>query len=160
MDVTANDSPIFQARLTPYRSLKRGGFVVLVSITLAVTCAHAVVFFMANAWPVAAFFGLDLVLLYGAFWLSYRSGRACEEVQISRTELNVRKVAPSGRETVTTFNPFWARFQVSRHEEIGITGMKIEGQGRRTEVGSFLNPPDRESFATAFSHALATAKQK
>ena len=36
--------------------------------------------------------------------------------------------------------------------------MTVEGQGRRVPIGSFLNPDDRESFATAFGRALATAK--
>jgi hypothetical protein len=57
------------------------------------------------------------------------------------------------------FNPFWARFRVARHEEIGITGMLVSGEGRSTDVGSFLNPADRESFASAFSRALATVRR-
>lgn len=56
------------------------------------------------------------------------------------------------------FNPFWTRFAVARHEEIGITDMAVEGEGRRVPIGAFLNPDDRESFATAFGRALATAK--
>lgn len=38
--------------------------------------------------------------------------------------------------------------------------MQVRGQGKRTEIGSFLNPDDRESFARAFKRALATAKQR
>ncbi len=56
------------------------------------------------------------------------------------------------------FNPFWARFSVARHEEIGITRMLVEAQGSSVSIGGFLNPDDRESFAAAFSRALATAK--
>jgi uncharacterized membrane protein len=36
--------------------------------------------------------------------------------------------------------------------------MAVQGQGRTVPIGSFLNPDDRESFARAFSRALATAK--
>ncbi|MGH9916185.1 MAG: DUF2244 domain-containing protein, partial [Pyrinomonadaceae bacterium] len=53
---------------------------------------------------------------------------------------------------------FWTRFSVARHEEIGITSMRVEGQGKAVTIGSFLNPDDRESFASAFTRALATAK--
>ncbi|MNL79642.1 hypothetical protein D3C87_2062930 [compost metagenome] len=58
------------------------------------------------------------------------------------------------------FNPFWARFFVRRHQEIGIVSMHVAGEGRRTDIGSFLNPDDRESFAKAFRGALATAKMR
>jgi uncharacterized membrane protein len=117
------------------------------------------IFLAHGAWPVFGFFGLDVLLVYVAFRLNYRSGRASEEVSVSRTSLDIRKIAPSGRTEAFQFNPFWARFSVSRHQEIGITGMAVVGQGRNVPIGSFLNPDDRESFATAFSGALAKAKR-
>ena len=58
------------------------------------------------------------------------------------------------------FNPFWSRFSVARHAEIGITRMQVETQGHAVSIGGFLNPDDRESFAAAFSQALATAKAR
>ncbi len=48
------------------------------------------------------------------------------------------------------FKPLWARFFVHRHEEFGITAMRVAGEGRVTDIGSFLNPDDRESFSKAF----------
>lgn len=157
--VRENESPVFEALLTPHRSLGRNGLVVLMSIVTAVTFAHAVVFAIAGAWPVLIFFGLDLLLFAGAFWLNNRAARAREIVSVSHTNLSVRKVAPSGRTRDFRFNPFWARFDVARHDEIGITRMKISGEGRSTDIGSFLNPDDRESFAKAFSGALATVRR-
>jgi len=157
---TINSEPIFNAVLTPYRSLGRTGFIILMAITLAITLFNVIFFLVADALPVAMFFGIDMALLYGAFWLNYRSARAREEVSISRTELAIRKVAPSGRTRVSRYNPFWAKFQVDRHEEFGITGMAVTGEGRRTSFGSFLNPDDRESFASAFTSALASVKRR
>ncbi|HET7412061.1 MAG TPA: DUF2244 domain-containing protein, partial [Pararhizobium sp.] len=55
---------------------------------------------------------------------------------------------------------FWARFRVGRHDEIGITDMEVTGEGRSTDVGSFLNPDDRETFASALSGALARIKRR
>ena len=87
-----------------------------------------------------------------------RAARAREEVSVSRTALDIVKVAPSGRRQEHRFNPFWTKFRVARHDEIGITAMAVEGEGRRVPIGAFLNPDDREGFATAFGRALATAK--
>lgn len=159
MDQTI-EQPIFAAELVPHRSLGRRGFRILLLLTGSVCLVHALFFVMTGAWPIGLFFGLDFLLLYGAFLLNYRSGRAREEVVVSRTRLLIRKFTPSGRMTEHRFNPFWARFFVRRHDEIGITSMLVTGEGRRTDVGSFLNPDDRESFAKAFRSALATVKQR
>lgn len=155
-----NEKPIFEAFLTPHRSLGRQGFIIFAIIISVMAIGHMVVFFVAGAWPVVLFFGFDLLLIFGAFWLSYRSGRAHEEISLSRIELKVKKVSASGKYKEHLFNPLWSKFDVSRHEEIGITDMKISTRDERTSVGSFLNPEDRESFASAFSGALATAKRK
>jgi uncharacterized membrane protein len=157
---TINSEPIFNAVLTPYRSLGRTGFRILVAVTLAITLFNVIFFLVVDALPIAMFFGLDMALLYGAFYLNYRSARAREEVLVSRTELSIRKVAPSGRARVSRYNPFWAKFEVDRHHEFGITTMAVTGEGRRTLVGSFLNPDDRESFARAFTSALASVKRR
>lgn len=154
-----NEAPVFEALLTPHRSLSRTGFVILMAIVVAATAFHGLVFAVAGAWPVAGFFVFDLVLLAGAFWLNYRAARAREMVSVSRTDLSIRKVAPSGRVRDYRFNPFWARFDIARHDEFGITGMRVSGEGRSTDVGSFLNPDDRESFAAAFAGALATVRR-
>lgn len=117
------------------------------------------VFFLSlGAWPVFGFFGLDVLAVYVAFRLNYRAARAREEVSISRTAVDIRQVSPSGKAHEHHFNPFWTRFSVARHAEIGITEMTVEGQGDRVTIGSFLNPEDRDSFAAAFGRALAAAK--
>ncbi len=155
-----DEPPVFAAELTPYRSLGRKGFHVLLGLTGLFCLLHAIFFLATGAWPIVLFFGLDFLLLWGAFWLSYRSGRAREEVTVSRTDVLIRKFSPAGRVVEHHFNPFWARFRVSRHHEFGITSMIVSGEGRRTDIGSFLNPDDRESFAKAFRGALATVKQR
>lgn len=152
------DQPIFAAELTPHRSLGHRGFKILLMVAGAMSFLHIFIFMVIGAWPIVFFFGLDFVLLLGAFRLNYHSGRAREEVSVSRTDVSVRKFAPSGRMIEHRFNPFRARFSIRRHQEIGIVSMKISGGGRQTDIGSFLNPDDRETFATAFARALATAR--
>jgi uncharacterized membrane protein len=154
------ERPVFCAVLTPYRSLGRVGYRVLFGITGVFSLAHVAFFLATGAWPIALFFGLDFFLLYGAFWLNNRAARAREDVSVSRASVLIRKVSPAGRERQFRYNPFWTRFQIARHSEIGITAMHVTGQGRSTQIGAFLNPDDRESFASAFSSALATVKRR
>ncbi len=140
--------------------LGRAGYKVLFGIAGVLSLVHIGFFTATGAWPIALFFGLDFFLLYGAFRLNNRAARAREDVSISRASVQIRKLSPSGRETQFSYNPFWTRFQITRHTEIGITGMHVTGQGRSTQIGAFLNPDDRESFASAFSAALATVKRR
>lgn len=153
------EEPIFSALLTPHRSLGRTGFVILMSTLLFAWLVTGAFFLSQGAWPVFGFFGLDVLAVYVAFRLSYRSGRAREEITVSRTQLNIRQISPAGRSVLHRFNPLWARFKVSRHEEIGITNMAVTSREQSVRIGGFLNPADRESFAAAFGRALATAKR-
>lgn len=154
------DEPFFKALLLPHRSLGRTGFLILMGALTFGWIVTGAIFLSQGAWPIFGFLGLDVVALYVAFRLNYRAARAREEVSVSRTSLDILKTAPSGKSEQFHFNPFWARFQVSRHEEIGITGMAVETREKSVAIGSFLNPDDRESFATAFSRALATARSR
>ncbi|MGQ3210055.1 MAG: DUF2244 domain-containing protein [Shinella sp.] len=158
-DMTMNDLPVFSAELHPYRSLGRNGHRIFFIIAGALTLAHMAVFLISGAWPVMLFFGLDFGILFGAFWLNNRAAKAREVVSLSRTNISIRKISPSGRETEHVFNPFWARFLVSRKPKIGITAMHVSGDGRETDVGTFLPLDDRERFASAFSGALARVKR-
>jgi uncharacterized membrane protein len=158
-DLTMNDLPVFSAELHPYRSLGRNGHRIFFIIAGALSIAHMAVFMISGAWPVVLFFGLDFLVLFGAFWLNNRAAKAREVVSLSRTNISIRKINPSGRETEHAFNPLWARFLVSRKAKIGITAMHVRGNGRETDVGTFLPLDDRERFASAFSGALARVKR-
>ena len=61
------DAPVFTAELTPYRSLGRRGFRIFFLIAGLLSLVHAFVFLVIGAWPVVFFFGLDYLLLFGAF---------------------------------------------------------------------------------------------
>lgn len=157
-ETIAADEPFFRALLKPHRSLGRTGFFILMGVLGFGWLATGIFFLVDGAWPVFGFCGLDMLGIYIAFRLNYRAARAREEVTLSRTLLDIRKMAPSGRSETHSFNPFWTRFSVSRHSEIGITRMSVTSRNETVAIGSFLNPDDRESFAKAFQRALATAK--
>jgi uncharacterized membrane protein len=158
-DTSSNERPVFFAELRPHRSLGRKGHAIFFLIAGALTVAHMAVFLISGAWPIMMFFGADFLILFAAFWFNNRAARACERIALSRTNISIRKFAPSGRETAHDFNPFWARFHVARAAEIGITGMSVSAQGRRTDVGGFLHLDDRERFASSFAGALARVKR-
>lgn len=105
-----NEPTIFSAILTPHRSLGATGFLILMLCLGAASFATGVVFVLLGAWPVFGFLGLDVLLVYLAFRINYRSARAYEEVTVTASELTVRKVSPRGRvREEWTANPLWVR---------------------------------------------------
>ena len=101
------DDVIFSATLVPHRSLSRRGFIALMAVIAGLWFATGAYFWSVGAWPIFGFFGLDFLALWLAFKLNYRAARAYEEVEVSRSALVIRKVAPNGRAQEIRFNPAW-----------------------------------------------------
>ena len=155
----AAERVIFDARIEAHRSLRLRGHAVLMALFFVMLIVHGIVWWRAGAPFVFAFMGLDFLGIAVAFHLSRRSGLAAEEVRVSRTELLVRKIVPSGRAYDYRFNPAWTRLHVDRHEELGVRDIALQSRGWRMPVGMILNPEDRESFARELGSALAAAKR-
>jgi uncharacterized membrane protein len=153
------EPPIFSAVLTPHRSLSPTGFLVFMLALGGVSFTTGMMFLMAGAWPVFGFFGLDVLLVYWAFRLNYRSARAYEQVTVTPSELTVRKVSHHGRVSEWTLNPVWVRLDRVVHEEFGIERLFLVSHGRRLSIAGFLGPHEKESFALALSTALGEAKR-
>jgi len=152
------DDTIFSATLRPHRSLNRVGFIVLIGALTAIWLGFGLFLWEQGAWPVLGFGGLDLLAIYIAFKLNYRSARAFEEVEVSRTVIVVRKVMANGRAQEFRFNPQWVRLEVEEIEDEGVVRVALRARDRRVAVGVFLNPTDRRSFARAFGSALSAAR--
>lgn len=155
----ANTSTIFAAKLTPYRSLGRKGFLVLM-ICLSLICFTAgAAFYAIGAWPVLGFFGLDVLIIFIAFKLNYRAAREYEVITLSNDALDIKQVSAKGTENQHSFNPFWVRLAIERKEDEGVTGLTLTSHGESLKVGNFLNPGDRETFGNALQDALRRARQ-
>jgi len=150
---------IFSAVLTPHRSLSRGGFLMLMLVVGGISLATGIAFLLAGAWPVFGFCGLDVLLIYLAFKVSYRSARAYEQVTVTPSELTVRKVSHHGRISEWTLNPLWVRLDRVVHAEFGIERLFLVSHGRRLAIAGFLGPDEKASFALALSAALGEAKR-
>jgi uncharacterized membrane protein len=152
------DDVIFSATLVPHRSLGRRGFIALMGVMAGLWFLTGAFFWSLGAWPVIGFFGLDFLAIWLAFKLNYRAARAYEEIEVRRTELVIRKVAPDGRVQEVRFNPAWVRLEIETIRDEGVKRITLRARDRRVPVGAFLNPEDRKSFARAFAGALATAR--
>jgi len=147
----------FRAVLTPHRSLTPAGFVILMSGLSAVSFVTGMVFLTLGAWPVTGFFGLDVLLVYAAFKLSYRSGRLCEIVELTPLTFRLTRVHPSGRREQFAFNPYWARVNLAEGPD-GRSDLKVQSQGRELALGRFLSEDERRDFARVLKDVLLEAR--
>src|SRR5262245_30294615 len=150
---------IFSALLTPHRSLNRTGFLVVMLFLSVVSFVTGIVFLMMGAWPVFGFLGLDLLVIWWAFKVNFRTARASEEIVVTVSELRVRRVSHRGHVAEWVFNPLWVKLDLEADEEFGIERLYLVSRGRHLSIGSFLGPNEKASFAKALLNALNAAKR-
>ncbi len=152
-----DDEPLFSAVLTPHRSLSPNGFFLLMAAVAAVSFTAGIAFLMAGAWPVLGFFGLDVLLVYWAFRVNYRSARLYEQVNLTSDRLTLTRVSPSGREKSWEFNPYWVRCHILARSGRA-SQLSLRSHGKTLIFGSFLSSEEKEDFATSLSGALQDAR--
>lgn len=158
-DATARDGrpALFDVVLYPHRSLSPTGFWLLMAGVSAVSFAAGLAFLLAGAWPVFGFFGLDVLLIYVAFKMSFRAARLTETVRLTEEELLVRRISPRGRVLSWSFQPFWVRIAID--EAAGRDSrLVVTSHGREVALGDFLLHEERVDLARALRGALADLK--
>lgn len=155
----AYETPLFDVRLNPHRSLGPRGFRNLMMAAFALSTIVSLPFYLMGAWPVVGFMGLYVLGLYIAFRVNFRSARAYEELRLTPLELLFARVNLRGARREWRFNPSWVRFERIEHEEFGTQRLSLVSGGRSLEVGAFLGPDQKAELATKFSRALALARR-
>jgi uncharacterized membrane protein len=149
---------LFDAVLTPHRSLSPGGFWLLMALVSGVSFVSGMYFVLKGAWPVTGYFGLDVLLIYLAFKASYRSARLHETVRLTEDALVVERVSPSGRRASWTFQPYWLRVEMDDPPEHA-SQLTLTSHGRSLVIGAFLSPAERSELAAALRNALERSRQ-
>ena len=143
----------YSAVLRPHRSLSPTGFLILIGLISAASFITGVVFLLNGAWPVLGFFGLDVLLVYWAFKLNYRSGRLYELVELQDDALTLTRVQASGKRFRFAFNSYWVRVHFEE-ETYGQSVLKLVSHGRELSFGRFLNDEEKREFAAELQEAL------
>jgi uncharacterized membrane protein len=147
----------FRVVLYPHRSLGPKGFLVLMLAIGGVSFVTGMAFLLKGAWPVFGFFGLDVALVYAAFKLNYRSGRAYETIDLNPQTLTITRVHPSGAQESFDFNPYWVRVLLAEGPQ-GRTDLRITSHGREFAFARFLTDDERRDLSKVLSGALARAR--
>jgi len=144
------------AILTPNRSLGHRGFFILMAILSIISFIAGVIFISVGAWPVVGFFGLDILLIYWAFKLNYRSGMQREIIQLDEKALIITRVNPAGRSKNWRFDRYWVRVEhsVDLEEEFDNQPLILTSHGRALEIAGFLSRNEKIEFSKLLQNAL------
>jgi len=158
--VQAAETTVFAARLEPNPPLgPRGTFAVLAGVAI-VGIAVSIPFYLAGAWPVFGFFGLDVLALYVAFRICRRRAAGYEELLLTPVELRYRKVTGYGRTAEWRFNPAWVRVQSEAIGEFGLRRLALVEGRRSLAVATCLGAREKADFASALTSALGEARRR
>jgi len=153
------ERPVFDATITPHRSLGVSGFRIVMTLVCLASVVSSIPFVVLGAWPVAGFFGIDVLALFIAFHVNFRAARAFERIVVTPLEVLLRKVSHHGKEAVWRSNPAWTRLEREHDQDYGLLGLNLVSRGRSTSIASALSPQERAGFADALGSALASARR-
>ena len=145
---------LFDAVLTPHRSLPPAGFRLLVGALVLIGLGAGIAFLALGAWPVLGFFGLDIALLVWCFHANYRQGRRRERLRLTPDALTVERMSPGGAIEQVRLPPWWLRVEIDQSGDRP-GPLTLATHGRREIVGAFLAPYERVEVADALRRALA-----
>lgn len=147
------DERAFEAVLYPNPPFGRAGFIVLMIGVSSASVALGVAFVLAGAWPVAGFFGLDVLLLYLAFRAAQRQALRRELIRLDSSGLHVRRIEADGTSMDWRFEPYWVRVDMDDPPRSNSL-LTLVSHGLRVRVGTFLTLEDRIDLARALRNAL------
>lgn len=150
------EHPVLDLVLYPHRSLSPHGFLVLMGAIAAVSFTIGLVFFLAGAWPIVGFLGLDVAAIYLAFRLNYRAARAYETIRLSGNELEVVKIDARGRRKRYVLPSAWLRVDLEERPRRA-SRLTLRSRGRGLEIGAFLGQEEKDGLADALRDGLRRA---
>ncbi len=152
MDQTA---PLLHLIFTPHRSRGPRGFAIVMSVTGALGALIALRFLLisSKAWPIAIFMCLDVVLLYWAFRVNYRSATEREDLWLDTKTLDVRQRARNGEETCFKLNPHWVKVELQELNEFQ-NQLFLVSHGRKYRIAMCLAPHERTEICLELQTAL------
>ena len=115
-------------------------------------------FWKIGAWPVFGFLGLDVLMLYYAFKINYKSGEIFENLKLFDKSLEITRIFPSVKKQTWDLEPYWAKAEIT-----GLRNNKnlvIKSKEKMVLVGSFLNINDKKKLLNKIQDALDKYKLK
>ena len=152
-----------QMTIWPHRSLSPRGFGIVMWVLAGFLFLIGLGFFLAGAWPVIGFLGLELLVVWGAFKLNYRAARHRETIQTTTEELMVESQTPAGKRAQKSFPIGWLRVSLSPSESPVMKSRDqqkiiLSSHGEQAEIGKYLHPAEKAGLSRELKAMINRAR--
>ncbi|MDE2333678.1 MAG: DUF2244 domain-containing protein [Rhodospirillales bacterium] len=146
------DTPIFEAVVTPHRSLGPRG-VRLVGMAILFSCSvNATLAWLLGAWPVAIFAAVELGLASYLFRLGARV-QVEERLVLTEARLTIQRWDRAGQVVRLDLPTAWLRVALE-DRPARVPALVLRGRFRPVEVGGSLGELEKRSLAEALAEAI------
>lgn len=152
-----NENLFLNLTIYPHRSLSKKGFKILMLVIIFLCLTGGIIFWFMGAWPVFGFFGLDILLIYLAFKINYKSGEVYERIVIASEKFKISRGFPSGKVQTWELNPYWARVELIKIQNQ--SKLIISSKEKVVSIGSFLNMFDKEKLERKINSCIKNYKK-
>lgn len=156
--IDGDPAVIYMTVLRPHRSFSLFAVHTLCGLLASLWTVVGAAFAAIGAWPVSAFLGVDVLLLYGALIFHIKDAMAFETISLTADALTLRRIGRAGRKRTFTFQPQWLRL-IGGEEGGRADRLELRSHGRSVVIGSFLAPDERRRVARELRQALAQANR-
>lgn len=150
-------TPLFAAALRPDRSPRIVGGWVAYAVA-AVMATPLAVLAPEVLLPAVAAFGIGGAGMTALSVRQSRQRRMTQQVTLWADQLEVALRDHKGGRVLRRFNPKTVRLVLDRDHNEKAVRMRLRAGREELELGAFLKPEDRSSFAKAFGTALRRAR--
>ena len=149
------ERPAFALEIIPHRSLSRRGFRLIVGAVAAANLVGGLVMWWLGAWPVIGFMGLDVVLIWLALAMNFRSAVRRETITITDEALDLDRYEGSRLiEHLRLPRPFvYVDLEWDRARDI-VGRLFLRSRGELHPVGAFLGARERLALAGELRNRL------
>ena len=151
-------TPLFAAELTPHRARGAAGIWLAAGVILLVLAAPGLVWLPPAIAALMGLVGLSLCAVGIGLYLSARPGRRRERVTVWPEQIEWQVTDAAGVSTLRRFDPAATRLMLTRDGYERTEAVLLREGSEAFELGSFLSPEDKSSFAKALGSALRRAR--
>jgi uncharacterized membrane protein len=144
---------LFEAVITPYRSLSARGLNILIGAICLLSAGTTTMFWWLGAWPVAGFSGAEVSAVILLLRYNARRARAREHIELRDGNIRILRVDPRGHRQERTLNPYWVRV-VLRERPGRVPALLLTSRAAEEEVGAALGEDEKRDLAAALGAAV------
>lgn len=144
---------LFEAELTPHRSLSPRGLALVLGFLGTVSLGVTTLFWFLGAWPIAGFNGGEMLIAAALLRAHARSRRVREVLLLDDAEMRILRFDENGGKTEAHLPAAW--LNVVLEEKPGrVPTLVLASHGKREEVARVLGEPEKRDLAVALAEAL------